>query len=198
MPVPKMDDMYHPFMLCMEKEKETNLITLMEYMVSYFGLSEEEKNEKIPSGKETKLKNRVGWARKYLRDAGLVSAPERGVVKITKKGKTAVSSHHGNIDKKFIKSIAEERVDTSHNETYKNEMMNTSRKHPQKQNLTGTYEANHVSLRYDPRQKRIYFQFAESVDGSPAENTLTVGLPCNEAKVNQALILSETLYALIK
>lgn len=198
MPVPKMDDLYHPFMLCMEKEKETKLNTLMEYMVSYFGLSEEEKNEKIPSGKETKLKNRVGWARKYLRDAGLVSAPERGIVKITKKGQTAMASNHGIIDKKFIKSISEEMVDTSHHETYTTEKTINGHKHPQKQNLTSIYEANHVSLRYDPRRKRIYFQFAESVDGSPTENTLTVGLPCNEAKVNQALILSETLYALIK
>lgn len=141
MPVPKMVDLYHPFMLCVEKNKETNLNALVDYMVSYFGLSEEEKNEKIPSGKETKLKNRVGWARKYLRDTGLVSAPERGIVKITQNGQTALDSNHGTIDKKFIESISEiEKVGTSHHETNMTEEIITENKHPEKQNLTGIYE----------------------------------------------------------
>ena len=40
-----------------------------------FGLSEEDRQELIPSGTQRLLHNRVGWAKTYLLKAGLVESP---------------------------------------------------------------------------------------------------------------------------
>jgi len=39
-----------------------------------------------PSGKQAVFDNRVGWARTYLKKAGLVDSPTRAVLVITKEG----------------------------------------------------------------------------------------------------------------
>ena len=48
-----------------------------------FDLTNEERNELLPSGKQTKFANRVHWARSYLKQAGLVKNTRRGYFEIT-------------------------------------------------------------------------------------------------------------------
>jgi len=61
----------------------SNLYTLLS---DRFGLTEEDRNARLPSGRETYIKNRVSWARTYLKKAGLVSSPAKGIVQITTVG----------------------------------------------------------------------------------------------------------------
>lgn len=42
-----------------------------------FQLSEEQRAELLPSGKQTIIKNRIGWAITYLKKAGLLKSPKR-------------------------------------------------------------------------------------------------------------------------
>lgn len=53
----------------------------------WFNLSPEERIELLPSGKQTVIKNRVGWAKFYLNKAGLVDVLARGKYTISDKGK---------------------------------------------------------------------------------------------------------------
>jgi restriction endonuclease Mrr len=46
----------------------------------------EERAQLLPSGRATVLYSRVQWARAYLKQAGLVEGPARGVVRITEEG----------------------------------------------------------------------------------------------------------------
>ncbi len=55
-----------------------------------FGLSEEDRTKLLPSGQQPIFYNRVGWARTYLKKAGLLIYPKRGYLKITEKGKEVV------------------------------------------------------------------------------------------------------------
>jgi restriction system protein len=48
-----------------------------------FRLTEEELSELLPSGTQPIFANRVGWARLYLKKAGLLDAPKRGFLQIT-------------------------------------------------------------------------------------------------------------------
>lgn len=50
-------------------------------------LSEEERNEQIPSG-QSRFSNKVNWARFYLVKAGLIDSSTRGVWNLTEKGRT--------------------------------------------------------------------------------------------------------------
>ena len=53
-------------------------------------VSEEERNEMLPSGGQQKLFNRVGWARTYMVKAGLLESSGRGKFKITDRGLAAL------------------------------------------------------------------------------------------------------------
>lgn len=58
-----------------------------------FNLTEEERNEMIPSNIETVLRNRVSWAVYYLFRAGLLERPKRGYYRITDIGKNENQSN---------------------------------------------------------------------------------------------------------
>ena len=56
-------------------------------------LTEEEKSELLPSGKQTIISNRVSWARFYLEKAGLVKVISRGKYQITQEGVNLLAEH---------------------------------------------------------------------------------------------------------
>jgi restriction system protein len=58
-----------------------------EAVANHLGLSEEERNEQIPSG-QSRFSNKVNWARFYLVKAGLIDSSTRGVWSLTEKGRT--------------------------------------------------------------------------------------------------------------
>ena len=68
------------------------LSEVRERVANEFQLSEEERNERLPSGKQTVINNRVGWARTYLNKAGLLSIPSKGLVQITERGREALAN----------------------------------------------------------------------------------------------------------
>lgn len=51
---------------------------VVDELCDHFKLTDQERAELLPSGKQTKIMNRVHWARTYLKQAGLVSNPQRG------------------------------------------------------------------------------------------------------------------------
>ncbi len=57
-----------------------------EALAKTFGLTDQELSELLPSGSQAIFSNRVGWARSYLKQAGLVESPKRGVFQITQEG----------------------------------------------------------------------------------------------------------------
>ncbi len=59
------------------------------------GISDEERQELLPSGSQPIYKNRAGWAHDRLKRAGLSSSPKRGTWKITPQGLGFVASHPG-------------------------------------------------------------------------------------------------------
>jgi restriction system protein len=56
-------------------------------------LSDEDRQELLPSGAQLIYKNRVGWAHDRLKRAGLSSSPRRGIWKITQDGLAFVASN---------------------------------------------------------------------------------------------------------
>jgi restriction system protein len=57
-----------------------------EVIAEQLKLSEEERNEQIPSG-QSRFSNKVNWARFYLAKAGLIDSSTRGVWNLTEKGR---------------------------------------------------------------------------------------------------------------
>jgi restriction system protein len=72
-----------------------------------FQLTEEEKNEYLPSGQQTVFQNRVGWARTYMKKAGLLASPRRGYLAITERGRSVLGENPAAIDVTFLERFPE-------------------------------------------------------------------------------------------
>lgn len=68
-----------------------------------FGLTVEERQQRLPSGQETIINNRVGWSRSHLKMAGLLEIPNRGYVRITSLGKDVLDQKPARIDQRFLR-----------------------------------------------------------------------------------------------
>ncbi len=67
-----------------------------------FGLSEDECEEMLPRGNARVIVNRVGWAKAYLKEAGLVASIRWGVIKLTDDGKSVLAENLDHIDMKYL------------------------------------------------------------------------------------------------
>jgi restriction system protein len=74
-----------------------------------FQLSEAERLQLLPSGKQTVFENRTGWARTYLKQAGLIEPVRRGVVRITERGKEVLTRNVSRIDNDVLEEFPEYR-----------------------------------------------------------------------------------------
>lgn len=72
-----------------------------------FGLSPEEREQHLASGPQTVMRNRVGWACTYLKKAGLIQSPSRGIFSITERGQSVLASAPDRINAKFLEQFPE-------------------------------------------------------------------------------------------
>jgi len=79
----------------------------VELLAEEFFLSTEERNELLPSGSQAVFNNRVGWARSYLKQAGLLSSPKRGFFTITPKGAALLSKNPERVDISILEQYPE-------------------------------------------------------------------------------------------
>lgn len=70
-----------------------------------FDLTDTERQELLPSGKQTRIANRVHWAASYLSQAGLLHRPSRGVVEASPDGIKVLSSNPSKIDRQFLEQF---------------------------------------------------------------------------------------------
>lgn len=77
---------------------------VMEVVTEEFGLTQDEREQLIPSGKQSVIYNRVTWALTYLFQAGLTERPQRGYVRVTDTGRKALADHPDRIDMKVLES----------------------------------------------------------------------------------------------
>jgi len=102
---------YQTIMLPVLKEisdrHEHSLQNLIEVLAGRFKLTESERQELLPSGGQFIFHNRVGWARTYLKKAGLLSTPKRGVMQITDRGLQVLSDNPSRIDNKVLRQFPE-------------------------------------------------------------------------------------------
>lgn len=92
MGLPKYYELYRPFLKALSDEKVHTLKEIKDYITKLLNLNEELLLERLPSGKQTIYDNRIGWARTYLKKAGLISSPQRAHLQITVEGQALLAS----------------------------------------------------------------------------------------------------------
>ena len=96
-----------PILQKIDENGKTSMTDIKALMSKLFNLSESDKKKLLPSGTQTIFENRVGWARTYLKKAGLVTIPQRGYVEITKQGKQTLSENLKEINLSYLKKFPE-------------------------------------------------------------------------------------------
>ena len=66
---------------------------MRQYMIDHFNLSDEDCSMRTKSGNTTQVSDRLNWTRQYLRRALMIELPERGVYRITQRGKDYLATH---------------------------------------------------------------------------------------------------------
>ncbi|MFM0233268.1 restriction endonuclease [Paraburkholderia sediminicola] len=102
MAIPDYQTCMLPFLRHLADGKEHSLRETEDALAEHFRLSATERAELLPSGQQGIFKNRVGWARTYLKKASLLDAPRRGVFKITERGLQTLAANPARIDVKYL------------------------------------------------------------------------------------------------
>ena len=79
----------------------------IETLAELFSLTDSDRKELLPSGRQAKFDNRVGWARTYLAKAGLLESTARGKFRITQRGLDVLRSNPTEIDNRFLHQFPE-------------------------------------------------------------------------------------------
>ena len=101
MGVPDFQSLMLPLMeICADSDQEVQ--SYVNKLANKFNLTEEERSQTIPSGKQTVIKNRAQWAATYLSKAGLLKRPKTGVIAITEAGLGVLKTNPDRIDINYL------------------------------------------------------------------------------------------------
>lgn len=92
MAIPVFQDFLYPFLYQL-KDKEVSSKEMKEILVKHFGLSEEDCSLRTRSGSAFQVNDRIGWCRQWLRRALFIEIPQRGVYRITERGRKYLETH---------------------------------------------------------------------------------------------------------
>ncbi len=103
MPIPDYQSIMLPLLKSVSDEQIHKFRELIKKLAQEFKLTEENRRELLPSGKQPLFDNRVGWANTYLKKAGLLQSEKRGFVQITKLGLEVMRTNPTRIDAVFLR-----------------------------------------------------------------------------------------------
>lgn len=103
MPIPDYQGIMLPLLKYVGDQKEHSLRESIEALADKFKLSDNERKELLSSGPQAVFDNRVGWARTYLKKAGLLETTRRAFFKITDTGLELLKQNPKEINVKFLR-----------------------------------------------------------------------------------------------
>lgn len=107
MAIPDFQSIFMPLLKACADGKEHTKQELLPLLAEQFGLTDAELAIKLASGKQGMFDNRVGWAKSYLKQAGLLDIVRRGVIKITARGLQIVQENPQPLNIRYLKRFPE-------------------------------------------------------------------------------------------
>ena len=107
MAIPDYQTLMLPVLKAAGDGQEHRISDVVSQLAHDFGLTEEEQRQILPSGKQTTFANRVGWAKSYLVQAGLIEATKRAHSRITDRGRRCLAENPARIDVEYLSQFAE-------------------------------------------------------------------------------------------
>jgi restriction system protein len=105
--MPDYEELMLPVLRIAGDGQEHRIGDVIEQLAKKFQLTDEERQQLLPSGKQTTFANRVHWARGYLVQAGLLEATRRAHFRITDRGRKVLTEGLSRIDGEYLSKFPE-------------------------------------------------------------------------------------------
>jgi restriction system protein len=103
--IPDYQTLMLPLLKLVSDGQEHKYRELIESLAAEFQVTDQERKELLASGNQPIFDNRVGWAKTYLKKAGLLSSPKRATFIITDTGRKALSKKPERIDARYLRQF---------------------------------------------------------------------------------------------
>lgn len=103
--IPDFQTIMLPMLQLLADGNSKTLNEVMQILGQHYKLTQEHLKIKVPSGQMGLFRNRVGWTRSYLKKAGLIKYPERGVYQITEEGKQFLKTNPSKLRMKQLEQF---------------------------------------------------------------------------------------------
>ncbi len=107
MPIPDYQTLMLPLLKLVKRDGDISLSNATNALADQFNLTDIERKQLLPSGKLTVIKSRVSWANTYLKKAGLLISPQRGIISITERGEGILLEALASINVEFLRQFPE-------------------------------------------------------------------------------------------
>jgi len=148
--IPDYQSLMLPLLKLVSDRQEHKYRNLIENLATEFQVTDEERKELLASGNQAIFDNRVGWAKTYLKKAGLLDSPKRATFVITQIGLDTLKKNPDRIDAKYLRQFPNflEFQNASRNENDRGEevvIVETNEQTPE-ENLDKAYQRIRKSL----------------------------------------------------
>lgn len=109
MAVPDFQSFIAPLLEFVNDGEAHSVAEVRTHLAQVCALSDEDVRELLPSGKQSRFFNRVGWATSHLKHAGAIEYPKAGQIRITERGRALAGEKHSRIDLKILDQFPEHR-----------------------------------------------------------------------------------------
>jgi restriction system protein len=117
MSIPDFQTVMLPLLETLADGHERTMRDLTDRLAGRFQLTDQERQELLPSGQQSVFSNRVGWAKSHLKYAGLLENPARGRVRISDLGRKLLADRPQAVNVKFLKQFPSYREFIGKSET---------------------------------------------------------------------------------
>lgn len=107
MAIPDFQSLMLPLLKVVADGREYRLRDVVELLAEEFHLTDEERQQLLPSGRYPTFDNRIAWAKTYLKKAGLIDQPRRAFFQITERGREVLKTSPRLINMKFLEQFPE-------------------------------------------------------------------------------------------
>jgi restriction system protein len=103
--IPDYQSLMLPLLKLVSDKQEHKYRDLIEKLAIEFQITDEERKELLASGNQAIFDNRVGWAKTYLKKAGLLDSPKRATFVITQIGLDTLKKNPDRVDAKYLRQF---------------------------------------------------------------------------------------------
>jgi restriction system protein len=165
MPIPDYQTLMLPLLKYAAAGNVLSVREAYDAMSRDFGLTEGERHELLPSGRQPVINNRVGWAKTYMLKAGLLEKVRRGQFSITQRGRDVLSRNPERIDVVFLRQFPEFLDFQSHGASAGNDASIIG---PEEENATSTTPEEGLERAYQEMRRGLAEELLRTVKESTA------------------------------